>query len=466
MESIEINFRLDENGRTANTTCGSSKEADRDDDNNKDDKNTGGAGLDYSSKASMTNLAFDDDSNRQQNLIDDILFDCEISDSGLMPRTFWVPCRGMKPRCTLEQFAVDVFHHHVSSDVEYDPTCSGAEWWCQIRPSPEKTGRYSMHCPNDDDDQDGTDPFEQGISMHVDKDEDLRILTGGTTYVHPHLSTVTYLTDFGSPTIIMNCRVHPFEGTWIVPSSENCEGPVEGFVSWPLRGKHTSFDGRYLHAAPCDLMEDGVFEKQIQFTPSEDDEKWNKIQKRRHRRVTVLVNIWLNYKPFDVKPFPDTMIEKMSGSIDDSKRVRLQFEANTNSSTVKNTIVTSTKVTEEDTNGDAFGDSYDPTKFVWPLGDKNSGEQLHVYIPLQTIQKEASNGGNVLIRWEESGTLKDDMNKDNLCFRIVDNKKSTTEDQIEDGEETTVEEDSNSKRLKESDNVEAEDVKRARVSHE
>jgi len=36
------------------------------------------------------------------------------------------------------------------------------------------------------------------------------------------------------------------------------------------------------------------------------------ILERRHRRVTFLVNILLNYKPFNVHVFPESMIDKMS----------------------------------------------------------------------------------------------------------------------------------------------------------
>lgn len=100
-----------------------------------------------------------------------------------------------------------------------------------------------MHCPNDNNGKTSTTtaeeegPFAQGISMHLHKDEELRILTGGATYVHPHISTVTYLTNLGSPTMITNCRVHPLEGSWIVPyddHDDNDDTTPEGFVSWPV----------------------------------------------------------------------------------------------------------------------------------------------------------------------------------------------------------------------------------------
>jgi hypothetical protein len=165
---IELNFRLDTDGRTANPN-----------ETRSDQKVT--PTIDYSAKSSMTNLE-----SAEQKWLDDLLLDCEISDSGLMPRTFWVPVEGMKPRCSLEQFALDIFHKHVPANLNYDLNSSGAEWWCQLRPSPE-IGRYSMH----DDEPD--EISSTGISFHWDKDEDLRLLLGGNTYLHPHISTGTLL---------------------------------------------------------------------------------------------------------------------------------------------------------------------------------------------------------------------------------------------------------------------------------
>ena len=108
-----------------------------------------------------------------------------------------------------------------------------------------------MHAGAIGDDIDAADMDKIGISFHWDKDEDLRLAMGGSMYLHPHLSTVTYLTDIGAPTMVVNRRVN-FNGEYIA-SGDN----TEGYVSWPRRGKHLSFDGRFLHAAPGDLMEEG-----------------------------------------------------------------------------------------------------------------------------------------------------------------------------------------------------------------
>lgn len=112
---VELNFHLDADGRTSSTN-----ETKKDE---KDDKVEDQQLVDYRAQAVMTN--FD---SLATETFDEVLFDCEISDSGLMPRTFWVPVEGMKPRCSLEQFALDIFHHHVPPSLDFDKETSGVEW--------------------------------------------------------------------------------------------------------------------------------------------------------------------------------------------------------------------------------------------------------------------------------------------------------------------------------------------------
>jgi hypothetical protein len=392
---IELNFRLDRDGRTSNPN--------QSEEGGPSQQET--AQMDYQSKVMMTNLAAPYDEIQRQ-LLDDLLFDCEISDCGLLPRTFWVPADGSAPRCTLEQFALNIFHQHVPSDVKYDPKNSGAEWWVQLRPSPEGTGRYSMHDDKPDE------ISKTGISFHWDKDEDLRILTGGTTYVHPHISTVTYLTDYGSPTLAVNCRVHNLSGEYIIPgenADNSSDDHVEGFVSWPKAGKHLSFDGRYLHAALPNLMEPGMFDQQIAFNESKDP-KQQKLFKRRHRRVTFLVNIWLNYHPFEVKPFPETMIDKLSGEKEvDRKQLSFEQETSCGATKCRRVTVSCDSVTQDGSSDE----TYTPEKMTWAMGDCNSPEKLEAMIPLAAIRSEASNGGNVIIEWAKTTS-------DDVSFRLYE----------------------------------------------
>mmetsp|Transcript_24638 Transcript_24638/g.57835 ORF Transcript_24638/g.57835 Transcript_24638/m.57835 type:complete len:495 (-) Transcript_24638:369-1853(-) len=456
---IEINFRFDENGRTANTKIVTVNDNDTSSSDNRVAQNE----MDYGFRAAVTSLK--ESFETSPNAIDDILLDCEISDNLIMPRTYWTPVDGKtKARCALEQFALDIFNHHVPSTLEFDRETSGAEWWCQLRPSPE-TGRHSAVAKqeqkrkiatsnsNDDTNNDeDNDPFTNGISFHVDKDEELRILTGGSTYVHPHLSTITYLTNLGSPTLIADCQVHPLTGEWMVPDSN-----IEGFVSWPSVGKHTSFDGRFLHASPLDLMgENNTFDRQIESEKARLEQQQGlseKSKRRRCRRVTFLVNIWLNYRPYDVNPFPESMIDKMSGR-NDANRIRMAFETAPPSTTISMAVsppssecasskpltdtnaalhvqkwsIRSDQATQIDcasprssTSSSLTGETRDlagTQQFSWPLGDSSSGEKLECFIPMSSMTEASKNGGNVRFQWQTTPeTTKS-------SFRLFDCKSS------------------------------------------
>ena len=110
-------------------------------------------------------------------------------------------------------------------------------------------------------------------------------------FIHPHLSTVSYLTDIGAPTIVFDKRVDYSNGSHICMDQSEAS---EAFCSWPKIGKHLSFDGRLLHAAPSDLMPKGLFKKQCssQVDNTADTSIQNAIE-RRHKRITFLVNIWM-----------------------------------------------------------------------------------------------------------------------------------------------------------------------------
>ncbi len=56
--------------------------------------------------------------------------------------------------------------------------------------------------------------------------------------VHPHIATVTYLSDFGAPTMVVDQMPIRPSATDVTECIRNA------FVSHPRIGKHTSFDGR------------------------------------------------------------------------------------------------------------------------------------------------------------------------------------------------------------------------------
>lgn len=394
MTEIELELKLDTEGRTVSQQSGE------------------GLPLDYSSKTLLTSLAedsdqilFPDNAHKRLSFLDDLLFDCEITDCALLPRTFWVNCLD-EPRCALEQCALEVFKHHVGDEMNFDPKTSGVEWWVQIRPSPP-AGRYNLlvHNKNSKDEScDATgDDLQQeasGICFHWDKDEDLRLMMGGNMYIHPHISTVTYLTNIGAPTLALNYRVNPFTGEYMPPlKGVN----LEAYVSWPKQGKHLSFDGRYLHAAPMDLMPDNLFESQIKMREDDDHDptdpdasgKRNRNQ-RRHRRVTFLVNIWLNYKPFNVEPFPETMMDKMTKMQEDIPYILFSGEKNNGTCCDAKTETVGSE------------SRCRTTTFKWPMGGCESKEAIVMNLPLESIQNKINEGGNVRVIWENK--LKEEEN--------------------------------------------------------
>jgi hypothetical protein len=353
---MEINLQFDNNGRTR---C-----------------EIPDGVIDYAPKATMTKLVQEDGENDNRQLMDDLLFDCEIADCGLMPRTFWMPVDGTSPTCTLEKMALDVFHHHIAgAGDDFDKSTSGAEWWVQLRPSPPNMGRYAMH-----DDSEPDIMSKSGISFHWDKDEDLRLLAGGNLYVHPHISTVTYLTSIGAPTMVCNQRINALTGEWVEPDQEE----AEGYLSWPRTGKHLSFDGGFLHAAPPNLMKDGEFDEQC-VVPETIDDKQRKLFGRRHRRVTFLVNIWLNYKPLNVERFP--MLEKLS-----------KLPA-------KDWQLFADNATELPATPIPVDDKKTAKKLTWPMGGCDSKESITMLIPVEQIRETSSEGPNLHIAWSKDAPV-------------------------------------------------------------
>lgn len=281
-----------------------------------------------------------------------LIQDCKITTSSGLPLTFWLSCQD-KPRCLLEQIAKDIFMHHVSSTniEELDPKTCGLEWWVQLRPSPNQNRINSQSAE-----------AQRGIEFHWDKDETLRDMC--EIFVHPHLSTVTYLTDDGAPTVV-------FEGS--MPDEELMDHGMNcAFISWPRCGKHLSFDGRFLHGAPSN----------IQKKPSEDV------------RVTFLVNIWLYHKPLGIEPFPEAFINLL---MENEKEV-----------------ITSLNISDSlCSSHDVFIDNNatDIDDLVWGLGEAVS---IHAKIPIKATRKKrrsSDHDGNVKINWSSNSMATLRVNK-------------------------------------------------------
>lgn len=259
-EHDELELRMDPQGRISGTTD---------------------CGLDYAFGAWPSALSPGHVPNGKaisQEMLTELHKDCRHVYTGSV--TFWLP-HGMKPRFALEQLVQDIFAFHTAG-VDLTKHKSGAEWWVQMR-------------------EHGSASASTSIGFHWDKDEELVDEAGFN--VHPQLSTVTYLTDFGAPTLILEerCSVaYEDEGG----DAESVEAAVDddtptpfsdvptGYLSYPATGSHVVFDGRWLHGAPSTLAR----------VPIPKDET----------RFTLLVNIWIDHEPLGPDVFPESEVEHMS----------------------------------------------------------------------------------------------------------------------------------------------------------
>ncbi|KAJ0389301.1 hypothetical protein ATCC90586_011781 [Pythium insidiosum] len=160
------------------------------------------------------------------------------------------------------------------------------------------------------------------VSFHWDRDYGLE--AEYRVNLHPHIGTVTYLSDVGGPTIVLD-RVSPVQ-----TGSDDCgAGEIaKGYLSRPMLGKHISFDGRLLHGAPGDLADMFASEREVPAGPAGAAAaavgSKRKDVPSMARRVTFLVNVWLNHKPIESDPLPEEDLEKLVSKMNSD--VRFEFE--------------------------------------------------------------------------------------------------------------------------------------------
>lgn len=131
--------------------------------------------------------------------------------------TFWLDLTtGAEPRNYIEK-AVHTLRKEVVPRIyahRKEQKIVGGEWWVQVRDGKETIG------------------------FHYDKDEAMASLQGIMKL--PMVSTVTYLTDVGAPTLILNQTT--VDGNLEVP-----EVPEEGYLSYPKKNRHIMFSGDLQH---------------------------------------------------------------------------------------------------------------------------------------------------------------------------------------------------------------------------
>ena len=205
----------------------------------------------------------------------------------------------------------------------YDPERSGAEWWTLVLDAPSADGKdaqtqKSTHSDSDDEEED-----DDEVGMHFDADYGLEAQMPNFL-LHPRVATITYLSDIGVPTLILDKRSPPPADT----EKKSLGGNIaKAWLSHPRFGKHVAFDGRLLHGAP------GEFFPAV--TKSRDDDESSEPKAKRAKvdgtkdnndennelsgkRITFLVNIWLNHCPIDADIMDDDIVSKLTTKWEDS----------------------------------------------------------------------------------------------------------------------------------------------------
>ena len=268
----------------------------------------------------------------------------EDSDAYSSGATFFIPA-SIEPRCALEQLALNIFQTHTKGlepGKHFDMERSGAEWWTLVldtnSSATEKEEKPKSDADADADDDDDSESSEEEeddeVGMHFDADYGLEQQLPNYM-LHPRIATVTYLSNVGVPTLVLNKRSPP--PTDVEKKSLN--GSVEqGWLSCPMIGKHIAFDGRLLHGAP------GTFFPASNSTKGkgadDEDERPNKKRKldvavavadiihatstsngNSTKRITFMVNIWLNHCPIDAELIDDDLCSQMKAKWEKNEKL-------------------------------------------------------------------------------------------------------------------------------------------------
>ena len=180
--------------------------------------------------------------------------------------TFWLAADA-KPRCLLEQIVRSVYMAHTSAAHEKSHV-SGAEFWSLV-----------------------IDQEDADVGLHFDKDFGLEAERGINRT--PVVATVTYLCDGGAPTIVIEKAPPPMLGAALDDGT-----PIHrSWLSHPAAGKHIAFDGSLLHGAPIELALPAA-----------------KVARRgkRPKRVSLLVNVWLDHQPALAVHLPAELLSRLS----------------------------------------------------------------------------------------------------------------------------------------------------------
>ncbi|KAL7488391.1 hypothetical protein ACHAW6_013975 [Cyclotella cf. meneghiniana] len=266
------------------------------------------------------------------------------SESYSTGETFFLPCL-MKPRCALEALAHTIFHAHVDGlevasangfkqssvhgdkgSLLYDPERSGAEWWTLVLDAPSADEKEDTKQEELDEDEEEEEEDDE-VGMHFDADYGLEAQISNFM-LHPRVGTITYLSDIGVPTLILDKRS---------PSPSDVEKKSLGgeinraWLSHPQFGKHVAFDGRLLHGAPGKFfpavdVSAQVTEPKLKKAKVEEKEFTKRQDPFSGKRITFLVNIWLNHCPIDADILDEDVVSKLTTVWEDPKQGEMKAD--------------------------------------------------------------------------------------------------------------------------------------------
>lgn len=296
----------------------------------------------------------------------------EDSESYSTGETFFLPAL-MKPRCALEALAHTIFHAHVDGlqgtsngdgqkSLLYDPERSGAEWWTLVLDAPSDGKDDTTTEESDDEDEQDDDE----VGMHFDADYGLESQIANFL-LHPRVATVTYLSDIGVPTLIFDKKSPPPSDV----EKKSLGGDIhKAWLSHPRFGKHVAFDGRLLHGAPgeffpaaadvADASEPKTKKAKVEET--ESNKQQNSLS---GKRITFLVNVWLNHCPIDADILDEGVVSKL------------------------------TTVWEDPSKGTLKGDDSYAPPFHWNLKDVASPDELGEKLTLAKATEESDGPAGV-----------------------------------------------------------------------
>jgi hypothetical protein len=226
--------------------------------------------------------------------------------------TYFLPCQ-MKPRCDLESLVLSIFNKHtaVLDPTTFKPQQSGAEWWTLVLDDDQNEAETRSKNVSSDNHDNESDDDEEGneVGWHFDADYGLEA-QAPNLLLHPRLATVTYLTDYGAPTVVLNVKSPAPSDT----DKKSLEQSVDRvWLSSPKIGKHMAFDGRLLHGAPATFFPPSHAAAAPPVEPHPKRIKLDSASLSR-KRVTLLVNIWLNHCPLDAEPLEDDIVEQLQSN--------------------------------------------------------------------------------------------------------------------------------------------------------